>query len=349
MPASSKRKVLKFWLKFKPLFWVIVLIFLFWQAFVLVKPVLNFADENGINSSFLYSLIFSKNFPLNQQSGRTNFLLLGIAGANHQADDLTDTMIFFSLEAKKNQALLISLPRDVWSPTLKDKINSAYHYGEEKKQGGGLILSKLIVEETLGQPVHYAILIDLSSLKEAIDILGGVEIEVKHAFDDDQFPIAGKENDLCNGDPQLACRYEHLHFDQGWQKMNGERALKYIRSRNAEGEEGGDFARANRQQKLLLAIKNKVLSPSIIFNPAKVKALIEIFSQGIKTDLNLAEGCFLAKPLLRIRQDEIKKLVLEESFFIIPPLWQYGKWVLVPPNEDYTPIHQFIEKQLESL
>ena len=75
-----------------------------------------------------------------------------------------------SLDFKKRKALLVSLPRDIWSPTLRDKINSAFHYGEEKKKGGGLTLAKFVVEEVLGQPVHYSILVDFSSFKGLIDL-----------------------------------------------------------------------------------------------------------------------------------------------------------------------------------
>ena len=349
MPVKSKRKILKFWTKFKPFFFVFLLIFLLWESFFFLRPLLDFAKKNDIGPTFLYSLFFSKEPFLKKEKGRTNLLLLGVSGGDNQANDLTDTMIFLSFNFEKKKALLASLLRDIWSPTLRDKINSAYHYGEEKKEGGGLILAKLIAEETLGQPIHYAFLIDFSSFKEAIDVLGGIDIEVERSFNDFQFPIKGKEDDLCDGDPELSCRYEHVYFKKGWQKMSGETALKYVRSRNAEDEEGGDFARAARQQKLLLAFKGKFFSSEVVFNPFKIKKLIEVLSKGIKTDIKLAEACFLGKFGLGLEKSEVKKLVLEESLFIIPPLWQYGKWVLIPPNEDFTPIHQYVEKQLENL
>lgn len=349
MPVQSKRKILKFWAKFKPFFFVLLLIFFLWETFLFLKPILNFAKRNDIGPTFLYSLFFSGEFTLKKQAGRTNILLLGATGGDHKANDLTDTMIFLSFNLEKKKALLISLLRDIWSPTLRDKINSAYHYGEVKKDSGGLVLAKLIAEETLGQPIHYAFLIDLSSFKEATDILGEIDVEVERSFDDFQFPIEGKEDDLCDGDPEFSCRYEHVHFDQGWEKMSGERALKYVRSRNAEDEEGGDFARAARQQKLLVAFKDKIFSSEVVFNPFKIKKLIEVLRKGIKTDIKLAEACFLGKFALGLKGEDIKKSVLEEKLFLIPPLWQYGKWVLIPPNEDFTPIHQYVEKELENL
>lgn len=349
MPAKFKRKILKFWVKFRPLFLTIFLALLLLESLIFSKPVFDFARQNGLGPTFLWSLFFSQKNPLKKQATRTNLLLLGIPGGNHQGSDLTDTMIFLSVNFQNKKGVLLSLPRDIWSPTLKDKINSAYHYGEEKKEGGGLVLAKLVAEEVLGQPVHYAILADFSSFKEAIDVLGGVEIEVERSFNDFYFPIEGKENDPCGGDPEFKCRYERLHFEKGWEHMDGERALKYARSRNAQGEEGGDFARTARQQKLLLAFKDKALSYKVILSPFKLKKLAEIFKKGVKTDMNLSEACFLGKFALKLKKEKIKKLVLEEKLFITPSLWQYGKWVLVPPKEDFTLIHQYLKKELAVL
>lgn len=349
MPKRLKRRIKKFLIKFKGFFLFLFLIFLFWQIFLFLKPLFDFASKNGLGPKFLYSFLFTNKLPLKKEGERTNILLLGMAGGSHEASDLTDTMIFLSLNQKKKKALLISLPRDIWSPTLKDKINSAFHYGEEKKEGGGLVLAKLVVEEVLGQPVHYAFLTDFSSFVKAIDVLGGLDIFVERSFDDFKFPIEGKENDPCGGDPTFSCRYEKISFKRGWERMNGERALKYIRSRNAEGEEGSDFSRASRQQKLLLAFFDKIFSNKVIFNPIKIIRLISVFRKGVRTDINLSETIFLGKLALQLKKENIKRSVLEEKFFTVPPVWQYGKWVLSPPQEDFSLIHQQIEKELETL
>jgi len=98
-----------------------------------------------------------------------------------------------------------------------------------------------------------------------VDLLDGVEVDVENTFDDYRYPINGKENDLCDGDPEYDCRYEDIHFDQGLQLMSGETSLKYVRSRNAEGDEGTDFARSQRQQRLLLSFKEKNIYSKIYF------------------------------------------------------------------------------------
>ena len=63
-----------------------------------------------------------------------------------------------------------------------------------------------------------------------------MDVNVTRAFTDNKYPIAGKERDTCPGDPTNRCVYESIHFDEGRQHMNGDVALKYARSRHAEGE-----------------------------------------------------------------------------------------------------------------
>lgn len=296
-----------------------------------------------IKPSFWWSILFTN--PLKQTFGLTNILLLGVAGGTHEGADLTDTMIFLSVNQKNGKTSLIPLPRDLWSPILMAKINSAYHYGEEKKLGGGLILAKSVVEEIVGLPIHYAIKIDFAGFVKIIDLLGGVEIEVERIFDDYKFPIEGKENDPCGGDPQFKCRYQHIHFDAGRQILNGERALQYARSRNAEGEEGTDFARSRRQQKLILAFRNRIFSRELLFNPRKISQFIKILGEVIETDISQESLPYFGKILVKIDSARIKTLSLEE-FLINPPVWQYGQWVLTPRTGDFSQIQEYLKEQI---
>lgn len=288
---------------------------------------------------------------------RLNFLLLGAGGENHTAPDLTDTMIFTSLDLKTADLVMLAIPRDIWLEDLECKINAVYHYGEEKEKGGGLILSKASVEKVTGQIIHYAVLIDFEGFKEAIDFIGGVKVFVDRSFDDFKYPVLGKENEECGGEEGHSCRYQHLHFDAGWQTMDGEKALQFVRSRNAEGEEGTDFARSQRQQKILLAFRNKLLSPKVLFNPKKMSQLKKIAEEHIKTDLPLNLNSFttLAGSFFKfsLAKKPIRTLTLETGdeenpqFLISPPTWQYGQWVLRPRTGNWQEIHQYLQSKIE--
>ena len=89
--------------------------------------------------------------------GRTNILLLGKGGEGHDAPDLTDTIIFVSLDHNEKTIDMISLPRDIWIPELRTKLNSVYYWGNERQENGGILLAKSEVEKIVGQPINYGL------------------------------------------------------------------------------------------------------------------------------------------------------------------------------------------------
>ncbi|MGB9707059.1 MAG: LCP family protein [Microgenomates group bacterium] len=269
-------------------------------------------------------------------SKQVNFLILGIAGENHAGKDLTDTIIFLSLNPQTKKATILSIPRDIWIIKWRAKLNSIYHYK-------GLEETKKTVEEILGQRVDYGVIIDFELFKKIIDTLGGITVEVERSFDDYKYPIPGKENDLCGGDPEYKCRYEHIHFEAGKQFMDGQTALKFVRSRNAQGEEGTDFARAARQQKVIIAIKNKILSPEFFLSPGKPLQLIKLITLNIQTDVQKEKYWQLAKTGLKIKT--IKTFSLNDNFLINPPISKEydNQWVLVPKTGDWKEIKKYVE------
>ncbi len=311
--------------------------------------------ETGLTPITVARLALDTGTPLKSTNGRTNLLILGIGGGTHPGADLTDTMLLISLDVAGRSMAMVSIPRDIWSDTLQDKINSAYHYGEEKsreagsrsagKVGGGLVLSKAIVEEVMGMPIHYSLVIDFSGFRDMIDIVDGVDVTVPSAFTDPEFPVEGKEDDDCEGDPKFRCRYQALHFDAGIQRMDGERALMYARSRHAEGEEGSDFARSRRQQDVLVALKGKLSNPASWFPPTRMVQLLSVLDRATDTDLNIGEFLTIGKAMARTPESSTKKIALEDQL-TSPPTWLYGRYVLVPA-ESFESIHEYIKENLQ--
>ena len=289
---------------------------------------------------------------LKQTDGRTNILALGVdkrSNAGYVSGVLTDTIMVASIDEKKNDAVVISIPRDLWVKMdnyTSGKINSAYAFG-------GVELALKIVEQVLGVPIHYFAVVDFESFEKAIDILGGIEVEVENAFDDYRYPIFGRELDDCGGDPEFKCRYQHLHFDAGLQHMDGERALAFARSRHAGGPEGNDFARMRRQQKVLLAAKDKALSLKTLTNPAKLKELYELFSDSVETNIGFKEVERLYQLSRKFDKSRIRSYVIsgawddENALLYTPPAELYGgAYVLVPKAGNFSEIHYFVQKLL---
>ncbi|MCL5432415.1 MAG: LCP family protein [Patescibacteria group bacterium] len=302
---------------------------------------------------------------LKNDNGRTNILLLGIGDAGHDGPNLTDSMIVLSLQPKTHQATLISLPRDIYLDSLQSKINAAYAFGQDQNPPMGLAMAKAAATEVTGLPIHYAIRGNFSVFREIVDLVGGIDVTVAHPLDDYLYPIDGKENDSCGFSPEQAaslaativddasaatafpCRYEHLHFDPGFQHMDGATALKFVRSRHAVGDEGSDFARAARQQLVLEALKNKIFSTDTLLNPAKILTIYNQVKTDIDTDIAPSEiGAFL-KVTLQYRGVAIKSVVLDETYLINPPV-DYRGWILLPTSGNWDAVHQFIQSQLAS-
>lgn len=354
--VKFKRKIFKYQKIVKPLLYLSVagiLLFLVYLASPFFwKLIKNFF----IGPKVAYSLLTADTSSLDSHNDRVNLLILGIGGQEHEGIDLTDTMIFASIDKKTADTVMLSLPRDIWVEPLKSKINALYHYGEEKETGGGFILTKDAVYQILDQPIHYAVLIDFEGFVKLVDLLGGVEIKVDRAFDDFKYPIPGKENDLCNGDQEYQCRYEHLRFEAGVQKMDGQTALKFVRSRNAEGEEGTDFARSQRQQKIIVALAKRVFSYQTLLNPQKIFELKQAFGDHVKFDHQFNEDqitAFISLFLRFIRnKQEIRTINLDYGDedgvgFLYHPLNHDSKqWVLIPRLDDWSEVQKYVAEKI---
>lgn len=300
----------------------------------------------GLTPGVLRMLVFDTGEHLLQEDGRTNVLFLGVReddGARR--DILTDTMLVLSVDQKNRSAGMISIPRDIWSETLQDKVNSAYHYGEQERQGDGDVLAKAVVEEVVGLPLFYTVVVDFVGFETFIDTIGGVEVDVPQAFTDTEFPIAGREEDDCDGDLTYACRYEAVSFEKGRQYMDGATALTYVRSRHASGEEGTDFARGKRQQAVMVALREKLFDRSI-WSVSLAQSLYDTFRQSVDTNMTLGEMLVLGKVFMQIPSSDIRRISIE-TLLTAPPLWQYGRYVLVP-SENFSVIHTYIQEELEA-
>jgi LCP family protein required for cell wall assembly len=294
-------------------------------------------------TKMLYNFVFVPKDKITSQNGRVNFLILGKAGAGHPAPDLTDTIIFASLSLDSPSAVLVSLPRDVWIPAIRAKLNSAYYWGKTRQEGGGLVLAKSSVEEIVGQAVHYGVVVDFSGFKGLVDVVGGIEVNVANSFVDEKYPIPGKENDECEGDPEFMCRYETVSFNQGKITMDGETALKFVRSRNAQGDEGTDLARAARQQMIIVALKNKILSPQVLLSPKKIWGVYGEMKKSIESDIDGPTAAVLVRLILGSR-DSVEQHVVSEEFLENPPISpRYdNQYVFIPKDGNWEAVHDWV-------
>lgn len=316
--------------------------------------------------------IFNNSINFKREDEKLNILILGIGGGKHEGPNLTDTIIFASIDADTKKITLISIPRDFWSPDLDAKINTAYAFAEEKDKGSGLNVARDAVGEILGQPIDYVIRLDFDGFVKAVDLIGGLDVEVERSFDDYEYPISGKEEDACGkseeeveklatAESQLEafpCRYEHLSFAKGRQFMDGETALKYVRSRHGSGGEGSDFARSKRQEQVISSFRDKVFSLGTILNPVKLVSLYDVLKGSIDTDIRQDEYDDFIKLAKKMEDAKIESVVLdigdpsnERYGLLTNPLSREpyrGQWVIVPRlgNGDFTEIQEVVKCSL---
>ena len=205
-----------------------------------------------------------------------NFLLMGIPGQGNDAPDLTDTILIVHFNPARQKIYLFSLPRDllVKIPNNQNyaKFNALYALAK-KDAGHEFDLIKHKAEEISGLSIDHYALVDLTVVKNSVDILGGVNVMVKKDICDERFPGPNHS-------------YQTFEIKAGWRYLDGETALKYIRSRHSAI---ADFDRITRQQEVLQALKQKILNLKI-WQLAAWLEIYENFSSHIKTDLSLWQG-----------------------------------------------------------
>jgi polyisoprenyl-teichoic acid--peptidoglycan teichoic acid transferase len=283
--------------------------------------------------------------------GSTNFLVMGMGGGDHEGADLTDTNIFVSANRFSKQLTLISIPRDVWVTSLRARINTAYHYGFLKSAtAGGILLAKSAVSEIINQPVDYVVILDFSTFEKAINQIGGIDVTVDRSFTDKLYPVTGRENDSCAGDPEYLCRYETIQFVKGPTHLTGDMALKYVRSRHSDDEiEGTDFGRSKRQEKVMAAVATKLFSLSTLRHPSLYTNLLHLLTASAITDLTTPQYFDLASLLLTFRNTKpISTGLTEPDQLTNPPISpRYdNNWVLVPKDDNPQVIYDFVAKTL---
>lgn len=299
----------------------------------------NTAAEPHDDLSFLASLkrlMVAGDKPVSgQDDDRVNFLLLGVGGSGHEGPELTDTIIFGSFKPSDKTVGLISVPRDL-NVNIPGygyrKINNVNAFAESAEHGSGPAATSKVIEEILGQPVHYSVKIDFGGFEDIIDNLGGLDVYIERSFTDTAYPLDDGLGSI-----------ETINFTQGWTHMDGATALKFARSRHGTNGEGSDFARAARQQKVLLAVKDKTLSLGVLLNPAKLNRIIGTIQDNVATNLSLWEMIRFAKYIPDVSSDNIAMHVLDNRSGLLYDANINGAYVLLPYEEDWSELHELAQ------
>jgi len=254
---------------------------------------------------------------------RVSILLLGIdQRCDEEGPTHTDSVMVLTIDPVGLSAGLLSLPRDLWVEIPDfgvDRINQANYLGEiYEYPGGGQALAVETVENLLGISIDYYVAVNFDAFIDVVDLIGGIDIDVPEAIDDPKYP------DRCYG-------YDPFSIEAGEQHLSGEEALKYARTRATFG---GDVDRANRQQAVMLAVRDRVLQlgelPQLV---AQAPQIWQTTQKNVRTNLSLDEAIQLALLAQDIPRDSIYTAVLDYNY-VYNETTPDGRQVLVPIREN---------------
>ncbi len=292
----------------------------------------------GVLETVKNFIFHSDNILDGQQDDRVNILLLGVGGPGHDGPYLSDTNIILSIKPSTKEVAMISVPRDLGvdiSGHGVRKINAADAFGEAEAPGAGGEYARQVFEKNFGLSIPYYVRVDFKAFQEIVDEVGGVTVNVPRTFSDSEFP---GEN----------YSYRTINFTVGQQTMDGATALDFARSRHGNNGEGSDFARSRRQQIILSALKEKLLSFGTYTNPVHVQNILTSLSNHITTNLNFGQMMFLAN-LAKEADKNIKNLVIDNgnNGFLKSYIADSGAFMLGPTTGNFDQINLAMKNVFE--
>lgn len=282
--------------------------------------------------------------------GRVNVLLLGRGGEGHAGADLTDTILLASIDPVNKTAALVSIPRDFWYTTSSgssSKINAVYANAKNKAlrtdkdkakaEAAGVKAIQEAVGKVLNVPVHYYAMVDFAGFKQAVDIVGGVDINVPA-----DLAVSERLWDSTTGKPY------YLNVPAGQQHFDSTKALYFTRSRHTSKR--GDFDRAERQRLFITALSQKILSAGTYTNPVKISQLFDAFGSHVATDFSVGDALRLMEISKGINGSAVASIGLADPPTVLVTTGMLNGQSVVMPKagiNNYTEIQAFIRSKLQ--
>jgi polyisoprenyl-teichoic acid--peptidoglycan teichoic acid transferase len=196
----------------------------------------------------------------------------------------SDVMMVASLDLETRQVSILSIPRDtrVRLPSQRGyaKINQAH-------ADGGIPGTREAVEQFLGVPLDYHVVIKQEAIQAVVDALGGLRLKVE------------KDMDYDDNWGQL-----HVHLKAGEQVLNGEQVVGYMRFRH---DDEGDFGRIRRQQQVIQTLSQEVKKPAVLFKAAGV---IDAIQKNVFTDLTKEQQIALSHLFNKVEAGNLQTVSL---------------------------------------
>ena len=286
-----------------------------------------------------------------QHYQRINIVLYGYGGAQHSGAFLTDSIMVISIQPIQGhppQIAEISIPRD-WFVTIplrnggstEERINFAYAAGmlgegpqPASAVDAGAAVADPLIAHLLGIGINYFVGVDFNAFKQAVDAVGGINVNVTAGFTDHLYPAG--ECDLGN------CGYETVHFNAGLQHMNGATALIYARSRHGNNGQGSDFARSRRQQQIIVALRSQIES---LGGFGKLPDVINALGDNVLTNLTIGDAESLYGLVNGVNPASIEHISIDDTNFLYDCGYPYrcGSYYLYANDKSFASLSHFVQ------
>lgn len=278
------------------------------------------------------------------ENGRTNVLILGTSGYvmkptgddyKHDGAQLTDTIMIISLDQKTGDVAMINLPRDLKAGrtcTATGKINEVYWCNnmDGNNEDAGVMALKEKVYEILDIDIQYYAHVNWETLISIVDSVGGITVTLDEDIDDSLYTGTV----ISAGVPTT---------------LNGEQALGLARARH--GTELGDFSRGNSQQKILIALKEKILEEGLGLTEAI--NILNSLGDNVRTDISMDEiktGVHLLKDfdLAAMRQIPLLDWNNNVTYFTTSEINGISYVIPSAGENNYFSIQKYLSQKLSS-
>lgn len=247
-----------------------------------------------------------------------SILVMGVEDySSNGANGRADSLVVITLDPKDMSMKMVSIPRDsrvdIIGRDKKDKINHAYVFGEED-------MTINTVENFLNIPIDYYVTLDFDGFKNIINVIGGVTVDVPFNFWE-------------KSDEGMQ---ERIYFKKGKHTLNGEEALAYVRMRKRDPK--GDLGRNERQQQVINAVLEKIISPSTIF---KINDIADEIGSNVQTNIKITEAAKMATKMKNFNKSMIERYTITGTDQYIG-----GIYYFIPDDQNVNEITKELKNHL---
>ena len=367
-PREKRKKPHKKRRKLKIIILVIVALIILVGGFLLYKAWVNAGRVFGGGN--LIDLF--QNQPLKMDAhGRSNMLILGTTDDDpaHPGATLTDSMMVLSVDQKKHNAYMFSIPRDLYvqfgqlcNSGSAGKINEYFDCvakgNDEQAEKKRIDASREFVGKIFDMDIQYVAHVNAQVIKDAVNAVGGVTVNVQsddpRGVFDPSVDWMCREKGLSAEQRKRRCPTGHyIHFKNGPNEMDGDKALYFSRARGALGGSYGldksNFDREKNQQLVLMALKNKAASTGTLTDLGKVTALMDAMGKNLRTNVDAKEVRTVMDVASKIKDTDIHRLSFIEKDNVLLGTSNVGGASVVVPTAgqfDYSQIRSFIKVEM---